>query len=68
MTQKQAVLTIPLGVSLLGDGEDRGAGQVCPVLQRMGIWTGDSPMLCSLENEKPKPQSEVEIKKNILLT
>lgn len=62
MTQKQAVLTIPLGVSLLGDGEDRGAGQVCPVLQRMGIWTGDSPMLCSLENEKPIHEENLRVR------
>lgn len=62
MTQKQAVLTIPLGVSLLGDGEDRGAGQVCPVLQRMGIWTGDSPKLCSLENEKPIHEENLRVR------
>lgn len=30
MTQKQAVLTIPLEGSHLGDGEGSTAGQVCP--------------------------------------
>lgn len=54
MTQKQGVLTISLDGSHLGGGEDSGAGQVCPNrAAEDGHRTGDSSLLCSMENEKP---------------
>lgn len=69
MTQKQVVLTISLDGSHLGGGEDSGTGQVCPnKATEDGHRTGNSPLLCNMENEKPIHEENLIVREKLRRT